>query len=141
MTIDVREVTSDYSGLVLYFLSLGTLPACVRNDREPCAVTVSLERSQKPLSCQLDVGFSCKAWMTVWTPLAWIMSDDGSDFKGESRSGSGVMSAPHLDVKCETDQRTVFETTVANAILCGMESMDGNELRRQALLHALGGSK
>ena len=139
--VDVSECHGDYWGMVPYFLFLGIVPSRIVYFRESGTVSVCVSDNTELHPSQENIGFSSKGWLSVWTPFGAMMSDSPDLYQGESRSGAGVMVAPHLNDKCRADQQDVYSVTVANAVIAALGKMDKNALQRIAVLQSVKGEK
>lgn len=128
---------ADYWGLVPYFAFLGVVPSRIVWYKDRCEIRTAISDDKSARARRSDIGFSSKAWLSVWTPFGLMMSDSPGQYNGECRSGYGVMTAPHLNGTCLQDEKDVFSATVAAGIVACIGKMDQSDLQRRAILNSL----
>ncbi len=109
----------------------GILPIKVADARDVCEVRVLLDGQPANAINPSVMRFSCKYWLSVWTPSAWLMRDARADQEGCVREWRGMLP-PYRDL-----QTDVYLRTLASAVAAGIRKFDSNEISRRILLKAV----
>jgi hypothetical protein len=118
--------TGAWSIFCPYIVSLGILPAWTTTSNQ-CDVIVTRGNDKNSQQiCSID--FQSKNKLTVFSPIGLIAYEPELGAIS-SRTGEGLMKAPHLGDDCLNDLQVVFTETLAAAIVTCIKNMESVERR------------
>ena len=115
----------------LLFSLDGILPIKVAEAHDVCEVRVMLDGQPTNAVNPDFMRFSCKYWLSIWTPSAWLMGGAKADQERCVREWRGIIP-PYRDL-----QTDVYLRTLASAVAAGIRKFESNELNRRVLLKAV----